>query len=216
MWVNTSEIGLFKIVQETSIAANTRRIEAVTSLEAYKYMSTYEEELRETARFLKIPPLDVCERVVKMQKQLDEYERVAKRNKKIAAEGSFADYIKAAVDADGYKLVIVNMGEGGSVQDMREGWDIVKQRAQGKPFALVVFAISADKGTPIMLAAGNDAAVAAGFNANDVIKQRRARSSAAVAAASRPWRRQAARTPRASTLPSPRPKRFSARRACAS
>ena len=168
---HTSEIGLFKIVQETSIAANTRRIEAVTSLEAYKYMSTYEEELRETARFLKIPPLDVCERVVKMQKQLDEYERVAKRNKKIAAEGSFADYIKAAVDADGYKLVIVNMGEGGSVQNMREGWDIVKQRAQGKPFALVVFAISADKGTPIMLAAGNDAAVAAGFNANDVIKQ---------------------------------------------
>ncbi|MDD5894328.1 MAG: alanine--tRNA ligase [Coriobacteriaceae bacterium] len=168
---HTSEIGLFKIVQETSIAANTRRIEAVTSLEAYKYMSTYEEELRETARFLKIPPLDVCERVMKMQKQLDEYERVAKRNKKIAAEGSFADYIKAAVDANGYKLVIVNMGEGGSVQNMREGWDIVKQRAQGKPFALVVFAISADKGTPIMLAAGNDAAVAAGFNANDVIKQ---------------------------------------------
>lgn len=168
---HTSEIGLFKIVQETSIAANTRRIEAVTSLEAYKYMSTYEEELRETARFLKIPPLDVCERVVKMQKQLDEYERVAKRNKKIAAEGSFADYIKAAVDANGYKLVIVNMGEGGSVQNMREGWDIVKQRAQGKPFALVVFAINAEKGTPIMLAAGNDAAVAAGFNANDVIKQ---------------------------------------------
>jgi alanyl-tRNA synthetase len=168
---HTSEIGLFKIVQETSIAANTRRIEAVTSLEAYKYMSTYEEELRETARFLKVPPLDVSERVAKMQKQLDEYERVAKRNKKIAAEGSFADYIKAAVDANGYKLVIVNMGEGGSVQNMREGWDIVKQRAQGKPFALVVFATNAEKGTPIMLAAGNDAAVAAGFNANDVIKQ---------------------------------------------
>lgn len=168
---HTSEIGLFKIVQETSIAANTRRIEAVTSLEAYKYMSTYEEELRETARFLKIPPLDVSERVEKMQKQLDEYERVAKRNKKIAAEGNFADYIKAAIDANGYKLVIVNMGESGSVQNMREGWDIVKQRAQGKPFALVVFSISADKGTPIMLAAGNDGAVAAGFNANDVIKQ---------------------------------------------
>ena len=64
---NTSEIGLFKIVQETSIDANTRRLEAVTSIEAYEYMSRMEEELRETARFLKVLPLDVSERVAKMQ-----------------------------------------------------------------------------------------------------------------------------------------------------
>ena len=47
----------------------------------------------------------------------------------------------------------------------------MKKHAQGAPFAAVCFAVNADKGTPLMLAAGNDAAVEAGFNANDVIKQ---------------------------------------------
>ena len=166
----SSEIGMFKIVTESSIGSNTRRVEAVTSHEAYRYMKRREEELYETAYFLQVPPLDVSERVAKMQRQLDDYEQVAKRAKKAAAEGDIREKIKAAIDMGGYQLVIADMEELGSIEAMRTAWDIVKQRAQGKPFATVLFTVNASKGTPIMLAAGNDAAVAAGFDANAVIK----------------------------------------------
>ena len=164
---NTSEIGLFKITQETSIGANTRRLEAVTSIKAYEYMSRMEEELRETARFLKVPPLDVSERVAKMQAQLDELEGMRKRRMKAAAEGSVTDFVKAAAQVDGYKLIVADLGES-VVQGMREMWDIVKQRAGGEPFA-VLFARNPEGGNPLMLAAGTQDAVDAGFNAKDVI-----------------------------------------------
>ncbi len=167
---HTSEIGLFKIVQESSIGSNTRRIEAVTSVEAYKFMSGLEEELRETARFLKVPPLDVSERVAKMQMRLDELEGMHKRRQKIAAEGNVEEFIEAAAQMDGYRLIVADLGEG-VVQGLRETWDIVKKRAQGKGVAVVFFVRNPEGGAPLMLAAGNDAAVEAGFNANDVIKQ---------------------------------------------
>lgn len=167
---HTSEIGLFKIVQESSIGSNTRRIEAVTSVEAYKFMSNMEEELRETARFLKVPPLDVAERVAKMQARLDELEGMHKRRQKIAAEGNVDEFIKAAAQLEGYRLIVADLDEA-VVQGMRETWDIVKNRAQGEGVAVVLFARNPEGGAPLLLAAANDVAVAAGFNANDVIKQ---------------------------------------------
>ena len=127
-----------------------------------------EEELRETARFLKVPPLDVSERVAKMQARLDELEGMRKRRMKAAAEGSVADFMERAIQLDGYKLIVADLGES-VVQGMREMWDIVKQRSGGVPFAVVLFARNPEGGNPLMLAAGNAGAVEAGFDAKDVI-----------------------------------------------
>ena len=54
---------------------------------------------------------------------------------------------------------------------MREAWDIIKKRAQKDAAALVCFAINDEKNKPMVLAAANDKAVDAGFNANDLIKE---------------------------------------------
>ena len=48
-------------------------------------------------------------------------------------------------------------------------WDVVKQRSGGEPFAVVLFARNPEGGSPLMLAAGTQDAVDAGFNAKDVI-----------------------------------------------
>lgn len=165
---NTAQIGLFKIVQETSIGANTRRIEAVTSYAAYEYMSTMEEELRETAKFLKIPPLDVSERVAKMQARIDELEGMQKRRLKAAAEGNIQDIIKAASRLDDYDLLIADI-DVANVQGLREMWDVIKQRSGGKRAAVILFARNPEGGSPLMLAAATDDAVEAGFNAKEVI-----------------------------------------------
>lgn len=72
---------------------------------------------------------------------------------KAAAEGSVTDFVKAAAQVDGYKLIVADLGES-VVQGMREMWDIVKQRGGGEPFAVVLFARNPEGGNPLMLAAG--------------------------------------------------------------
>ena len=59
---NTAEIGFVKIVSESSVGANVRRIEAVTSFDALDYMNKVESELKEAAAQLKVSMFDVSER----------------------------------------------------------------------------------------------------------------------------------------------------------
>jgi alanyl-tRNA synthetase len=70
----TSQVGLFKITQETGIAAGVRRIEAVTGAGAYRYVEETEKRLSEIARLLKTSPRNVVpavERLVQQRIQLE-------------------------------------------------------------------------------------------------------------------------------------------------
>jgi len=55
----TSQIGLFKIVSETSVAAGVRRIEAVTGEAAYRHVQQQEDALNQAAELLKTKPAEV-------------------------------------------------------------------------------------------------------------------------------------------------------------
>ncbi len=75
----TTEIGLLKIVSESSIGANLRRIEAVTSFDAYELVRTEEAELVEAADAMKVPPRDVSEKAAALMKRVKELESGAQR-----------------------------------------------------------------------------------------------------------------------------------------
>ena len=167
---HASEIGFIKIVQETSVGANTRRIEAVTSFDAIEYVNKQIEELHETSRLLGCKALEVQERVKNLEMRAKEAESRVKQIEKAANEGSIVEKLEeAAIDADGYKLLVLDMGTA-TADAMREGWDVMKKRAEGNGAAAVLFARNPEGGKPIMIAAGNDAAVAAGFHAGNVVK----------------------------------------------
>ena len=59
----TSEIGLFRILSESSSAANVRRIEAITGPEAVTFVSERDRELERTAAVLRVPAEHVAESV---------------------------------------------------------------------------------------------------------------------------------------------------------
>ena len=162
---NTAEIGFVKITSEGSVGANVRRIEAVTSYDALAYMNKIESELRETAEQLRVPLFDVSERTAANAKTFKEALAKAKAAKKTAAEGDVDDILKGLVDV-GYPLLILQMPELDTA-GMRSTWDIVRARMK-KPGALVIGTVN--DGKPVIMAAGTDEAVAAGFNAGQVIK----------------------------------------------
>ena len=162
---NTAEIGFVKIVSEGSVGANVRRIEAVTSYEALAYMNRMANELRETAEILRVPQFDVSERTAANVKQLKEYEARAKAAKQRAAEGDVDNILNNIHDV-GYPLLIVQI-DGLDTGRLRNTWDIVRARMK-RPGACVIGTVN--DGKPIIMAAGTDEAVAAGFDAGAIIK----------------------------------------------
>ena len=81
----TAEIGLFKIVTETSSAANVRRIEALTGPEAVGLVRRHDEALALAARELRVTPEQVPEQVAQLRGRVRELERGAARAPEAAA-----------------------------------------------------------------------------------------------------------------------------------
>ena len=162
---NTAEIGFVKIVSESSVGANLRRIEAVTSFDALAYMNKVEEELKETAAELRVPLFDVSERTAANIATIKDFEAKRKANKKMAAEGSIAEHLANMVNV-GYPLIVARI-DGLDAGGLRNAWDILRGRMP-EPGACVIGTINNDK--PVLMAAATDEAVAAGFNAGNVIK----------------------------------------------
>lgn len=162
---NTAEIGFVKIVSESSVGANLRRIEAVTSFDALAYMNRVQAELEETAAELKVPMFDVSERTAANLRAIKEYEAQRKQAKKAAAEGNVADHVKAMVDV-GYPLVVARI-DGLDSGGLRNAWDVLRARMP-RPGACVIGTVN--DGKPVIMAAGTDEAVAAGFDAGALIK----------------------------------------------
>ena len=105
----TSEIGFLKILSESSVGANLRRIEAVTSFDAYEYVAREESELLEAADAFKVPRFDVSERALATVKALKEASAGADAwstpwptTRSIACSARSQDV--------GYRLVVVRAG----------------------------------------------------------------------------------------------------------
>ncbi len=165
----TSEIGLFKITSISSVGANVRRIEALTSFDALAYLDSRDHIVREAAALLKAKPEDLIKKI----EQVQDKERAAKaeitrlkREGVGSGAGLAGDLLAAAVQKEPYTLVVAQVPEC-EAGDLREIFDQLKQVDQS--VAAVIATISA-KGSPILMAAGSKTAVSHGFHAGNVIK----------------------------------------------
>ncbi len=85
----TGDIGLFKIVSESAIAAGIRRIEAVTRDTALTYLSSQEKTLKDLAGEMKIGVTDLPERIAQMQAERKSLQKeLAEAKKQLALGGS--------------------------------------------------------------------------------------------------------------------------------
>ena len=162
----TSEIGLIKIVSEGSAAANVRRIEALTSFDALAYLNAQELQLREVAEALKAPVSDAARKAAELTAQVKAYEDAEKKAKAAEAASKVEGVLAGVLDA-GYPLVVARI-DGLDAQGLRGEWDLVREKLSA-PGACVLGTVT-ESGSPLLLAAGTDEAVAAGFDAGKVIR----------------------------------------------
>ena len=144
----TGDIGLFKIVAETGIAAGVRRVEAVTGGNALAYLQQVEGSLASVAGALKVTPAEVSMRVTAVLDHVRALEKevTALKGKLASAQGD--ELMSQAVDINGIKVVAAVL-HGADAKTLRETLDKLKDKL--KTAAIVLAAVDGDK---VQLAAG--------------------------------------------------------------
>jgi len=102
----TGDIGVFVIVQETSVAAGVRRIEAFTGPGALSYLQQQRKLLEQAGRLLKASPQEVPERVEKLLGQQKQLEKELDALQSSLASKKSADLLEQCEDWNGVKVLI--------------------------------------------------------------------------------------------------------------
>jgi alanyl-tRNA synthetase len=123
----TGDIGLFKIVAESGVAAGVRRIEALTGEAAYAWIADTENRLRGIAERLKANRDNVLERVEQMLEKGRQQDKDMQALKAKMAAGSSGDIAARAVDIDGVKVLAAEL-EGADAATLRDTADQLKSK----------------------------------------------------------------------------------------
>ena len=127
--VRSGDVGLFKIVSETGIAAGVRRIEAVTGAGALAWVSALEEREARVMALMKSDPENLEERVGQVVMRARELERELEkvRGKLAVQEGE--TLLGQAVDVEGLRVLAARC-EAAGPKALREMLDRVRSRIE--------------------------------------------------------------------------------------
>ena len=143
-----------------------RRIEAVTSFDALAFLNEQQASLKAAADLLKVTPGEVVKRVEDNLATIKQFEDAEKKAKAASVAAMVDEALAGVIDA-GYPVCVARF-DGLDAEGLRSEWDLVRGKLSAP--GACVFASVNESGAPILLAAGSDEAVEAGFNAGNVIK----------------------------------------------
>ena len=158
-----AEVGAFRIVSESSIAAGTRRIEAVTGSEALEHGRRRESVLDQVAQVLGCDASRAAERAEKLVSETRELKAEIRKLKKQGAGESADDIVGGAVDAAGVK-VIAHRSDA-KMNELRELCDVVKRKLGSG-----VVVLASDAGGKVSLVVGVTRDLTAQLNAGKIVK----------------------------------------------
>ena len=142
----TGDIGLFKVVAESGVAAGVRRIEAVCGDNALALVQQQQMQLAGVAEALKAQPQEAEARAVQVLDQMKALEKELARLKSKLAGSQGDDLAAQAADINGAKVLAAAL-EGGDAKTLRETLDKLKDKL--KSAAIVLAAVEGGKVTLI-------------------------------------------------------------------
>ena len=162
---NTGEIGAFKILSESGVAAGVRRIEALTSKGLIRYYNELEHKMQEAAKLLKATPDNLIEKIGHLQTEAKELHSEVESLKSKLAKDAMGDVMDQVEEVNGMKVLAVRVN-GVDMNGLRELGDQLKTKlGEG----VVVIASETD-GKVSLMATVTDGAQKAGAHAGNLIK----------------------------------------------
>lgn len=163
---NSGQIGLFKIVSESSVAAGVRRITAVTGAGLLAYLDVNEALVKGVSAALKTGENEVQERVNALMNELKDKEKEIKNLNAELAKLRSADAFSKPISVCGLELYVARV-DGSSPDALRSMGDDLK--AKGENVVGVVAGAIGDKAS-IVAVCGKEA-IAKGVKAGNLVKE---------------------------------------------
>lgn len=157
------QIGLFKIVTESGVAAGIRRIEAVTGKAAVEYVQQREAQLLEIAHTLKTSPQEITQKIAQIIENVRQTEKELAHLKTKLASSQGSDLAAQVQEIKGIKVLAANL-ENADAKSLRETLDQLKDKL--KMCAIVLSTVEDGK---IALIAGVSADLTNRIKAGELI-----------------------------------------------
>ncbi|AAZ96506.1 alanyl-tRNA synthetase, class IIc [Thiobacillus denitrificans ATCC 25259] len=138
----TGDIGLFKIVSESGVAAGVRRVEAITGDNALAYLQAREQEIQQAAAALKAHPAELGAKLAQTLDHVRALEKDLERLKSKLAASAGDELVAQAADINGVKVLAARL-DGIDAKGLRETAD--KLRDKLKSCALVLGTVADGK-----------------------------------------------------------------------
>ncbi|WP_326600112.1 alanine--tRNA ligase [Streptomyces sp. NBC_01803] len=166
---NTAQLGLVKLLGESSIGSGVRRVEALVGVDAYRFLAREHTVVAQLTELVKGRPEELPERVSGMLGRLKDAEKEIERfraEKVLAAAGGLA---AGARDIGGVALAAGRVPDGTTADDLRRLVLDVRGRFPGeRPAVVALFTVV--NGRPLTVVATNDAARGRGLAAGDLVR----------------------------------------------
>ncbi|MGI6727784.1 MAG: alanine--tRNA ligase [Anaerovoracaceae bacterium] len=163
---NTGQIGAFKILSESGVAAGVRRIEAITGMGIYKKFNEAQTIVYQAADSLKTNPENLLNRISALNEELKVYKKDLERIKEQDMGDSITAILDEVKEINGVKLITKEFKDY-DVKDLRNISDKIKEQC---PESVIVLA-SENEGKVIFIVSVSDKLLDKGYHAGKMIKQ---------------------------------------------
>jgi alanyl-tRNA synthetase len=166
---HTGEIGLFKIVSETGVAAGVRRIEAVTGPGAFHHFAEVEARLQEVADLLRTPPDAAPHRVAQLAQEKQDLESLLTELRRGGGGAGEEVVVRESLDGPSgpveYRGIRLRARSPDDVRDWGDGY------REGGPGRVAVVAAELPEGKFSLFAFVSDDLVSRGVRADTLVRE---------------------------------------------
>jgi alanyl-tRNA synthetase len=167
--LRSGQLGLVKILGESSIGSGVRRVEALVGTDAFRYLATESLLVSQLSEQLKARREELPERVSALVTRVRDAERELERLRSAQLLGGSGDLAAGAEDIDGVAFVAHKVPDGTGADGIRTLALDVRGRLSDRPAVVVVAGVPADR--PSVVVAVNDRARERGLAAGALVKK---------------------------------------------
>jgi alanyl-tRNA synthetase len=163
----SGQLGVVKLLSESSIGAGVRRVEALVGVDAYKFLAREHVLLNSLTEIIKGSKVEeLPERISDLMNRVKEIEKELAVVRSAQAMGQISSIAQGAVDINGISTMTSVLADGVTGDDLRKIALDLRNRSEKSVIAL----ISSNDGKPVLVVAVSDAARAQGMKAGALVK----------------------------------------------